>query len=687
MFKKLSLKQKMMLSICSLAFITFAFTIATITLRAEKIVKAEAIDKADQIAYRYGGVVKIMLSGAMDSARTTAEAFEGLKKSGQVPDRRIMDSMMKNILEHHPSYVGVWTCWEPNALDNKDAEFAGTPHHDKTGRFVPYWYRTGSKIDVEPLKDYDKSGDGDYYQLALKSGNETILDPYLYPIDGKDVLLTSVVVPIRHEGQVIGVAGVDIILSAMETMIEEIKPFEEGYVFLVSNNGTFVAHPKKTIVGKKIGEFGAPPATIKAIREGTPSSEIKKATATGNLSIVRFVPVNIGNSKTPWSFAITVPMDKVLAGVRSITYISILIGGVSLIIFAIVVFMIANSILKPVNIIVTNLKDIAEGEGDLTKRLDERSQDEIGELAKWFNVFIKKLQGIIGDISKNSENLAESSGSLLAISGEMSEGADNMSTKASTVATAAEEMSTNMTSVAAASEESSTNISMVSAAAEEMTATINEIAQQTDKTRNISATAVERTQIATQNINRLSNAAQQIGQVVETITEISEQTNLLALNATIEAARAGEAGKGFAVVANEIKDLAQQTAEATLEIKEKIGGIQDSTNSTVSEIAEVTAAITSVSEMIGAVAAAVEEQSVTTKEIATNVTQAADGIMEVTENVNQSSSVTNEIAKDIADVNQASTDMDNFSSQVSDNANHLTKLAEDLSRTVDLFKI
>ncbi len=349
--------------------------------------------------------------------------------------------------------------------------------------------------------------------------------------------------------------------------------------------------------------------------------------------------------------------------------------------------LLSNSVTRPISRVVAGLKDVAEGEGDLTSRLEVKSRDEVGELAYWFNTFMEKLQGMIKNIAGNADTLSKSSSELSNLSEQVSEGSEQMSSKANSVASSGEEMSSNMGSVAAAMEEASTNISVVASSAEEMTATINEIAQNSEKARNITGEAVSRAQDASGKVDELGTAAQEVGKVTETITEISEQTNLLALNATIEAARAGEAGKGFAVVANEIKELARQTAEATHEIKEQIGGIQNSTAGTVKEIEEILKVINDVNEIVSTIATAVEEQSVTTKEIAGNVAQASQGIQEVNENVAQSSAVSTEIAKDIAEVNQTTSEISNSSSQMRLNAKELSKLANELKEMVSRFKI
>jgi methyl-accepting chemotaxis protein len=348
---------------------------------------------------------------------------------------------------------------------------------------------------------------------------------------------------------------------------------------------------------------------------------------------------------------------------------------------------ISRRVTRPIVTASEMLKDIAQGEGDLTRRLEVTSADEVGEMAKWFNVFVENVQRIIGSVAENARRVNDSSAELNAISDQMSAGAGQTSDKSNTVAAASEEMSTNMNSVAAAMEEAATNVGMVATATEEMTATIKEIAQNTEKARGITGDAVSQAGNASSQVAELGTAAQEIGKVIETITEISEQVNLLALNATIEAARAGEAGKGFAVVANEIKDLARQTASATGEIKSRVEGIQNSTEGTVTEIGNITRVVNEVNEIVSTIATAVEEQSVTTNEIAGNVAQAAQGIDEVNQNVAQSSTVSSEISRDISEVTQAASEISNSSSQISMSAESLNQLAKQLNDMVGRFKV
>ncbi len=362
----------------------------------------------------------------------------------------------------------------------------------------------------------------------------------------------------------------------------------------------------------------------------------------------------------------------------------VLVGLAIFILFSIIIVM---GITRPLRQVVAGLKDIAEGEGDLTNRLAITSKDEMGELASWFNVFIEKIQDFVKDVSLNVGQLQDSSSQLLAISNEMSNGAEQTSYKANTVADAGETMSGNMNSVSGAMSEASGNVSMVAAAVEEMTTTINEIAENAERARSVTEAAVSQTTSATDQISELGGSARDIGKVIETITDISEQVNLLALNATIEAARAGEAGKGFAVVANEIKELARQTSDATNEIKTRVEGIQNSTQGTVNEIETISEVVNQVNQIVGTIATAVEEQSVTATEISNNITQVSVGINDVNEKVAQSSDASIEIASEIDEVKSAANMMSDNSAQVNQSSGVLSELAGRINNLVSRFKI
>jgi methyl-accepting chemotaxis protein len=427
---------------------------------------------------------------------------------------------------------------------------------------------------------------------------------------------------------------------------------------------------------------------IEAIKNGTLYTETRDSRVTGESSIFVYTPFTVGRTTTPWSFGVSVPMDEVLSGVNRIRNISIVIGALALMLVFVIVYGIATTvILKPINRVVAGLKDIAQGEGDLTKRLRVTAQDEIGDLARWFNTFMEKLQDLIRETQTTSGAVGNSSAELLTIAGKMVESTSLTTSRTEKVAAAAGDMSGNIHHVAQAMEEASSNINMVAAATEEMTSTINEIAGNSEKAREVSRKAVTRSAEASEKMNRLGAAAIDIGKVTEAINDISSQTNLLALNATIEAARAGEAGKGFAVVAGEIKELSRQTADATLEIKKKIDGIQAVTRESVEEIGAVSTIINEINDIIATIATAVEEQSAATKEIALNIGHASKGIQDVNENVSRSAGAASDISQEISDVDKASGEILTHSDTINQCARTLTDLARQLSGKVGAFTV
>jgi methyl-accepting chemotaxis protein len=348
---------------------------------------------------------------------------------------------------------------------------------------------------------------------------------------------------------------------------------------------------------------------------------------------------------------------------------------------------IKRSITLPIKHAVDMVKDIAKGKGDLTKRLTITYNDEVGELSEWFNQFIKNMQEMTKQIIGDAETLRNASTDLSGLSQTMNGNADEMLGKANAVTAAAEEMDVSMETIAAAMEQATTNSDTVASSTEEMSATINEIAHNSQNAYTIAQRAVSKSNQASERVQKLGEAADEIGIVTETINEISEQTNLLALNATIEAARAGEAGKGFAVVADEIKGLAKQTADATLNIKDKIRSIQDTMSGAIQEINDISGIIKEINETVTIIASSVEEQSLSTQEISSNVSEVSKAIGDVNENVSQTTTATGQIAEDIYKVNQRAANVSENSAQLKASSEKLSVLADQLYQLMGNFSV
>ena len=347
----------------------------------------------------------------------------------------------------------------------------------------------------------------------------------------------------------------------------------------------------------------------------------------------------------------------------------------------------ARSTAAPLEVVIDHLNQVAAG--DLSKDAPSEFQargDEVGALAKAKQAMIVSLRQLVQETLSGIQVLTSSSSELSASSGQMSSGSREASDKAHAVAAAAEQMTANVQSVAAGMEQTATNLVNVSSHTEQMTATIGEIAANSEKARRITEDATRQAARISEQMNQLGQAAREIGKVTETITEISSQTNLLALNATIEAARAGSAGKGFAVVANEIKELAQQTAQATEDIKARIDGVQSSTTGGISEIEKVSRVIHDVSEIVSSIAAAIEEQATVTKDIARNIGEASVGVKDANQRVAEASQAIRDVAREIVVVDHAAGDIATGSEHVKSSAVELSRVATQLQTTLSRFQ-
>ncbi|WP_300667653.1 methyl-accepting chemotaxis protein [Desulfoluna sp.] len=683
MLKNFNLKMKMLLYIGTVAVLAFAVTIGVVAIKASNMASKYAHQNATEAAQRYGGVVKAELEVAMDASRTLSQTFEGLKKSGQMPERSAMDEVLKQLVADNPSFLSVWMAWEPDALDGKDTDFSNTPGYDATGRYAHFASRSGNGISVARLNGYETK---DYYRIPKMQGTEAVIEPFLGNVDNKKTLMTTLCVPIHHKGKVVGVVGTGMALETLQEQFSKVKILDTGYLSVISNAGTYVTHLEPTRIGQSVLKTASWLAPFMGkIKSGDSINTQNHSDAIGEEVGRICEPIQIGNTKTPWAMMINVPLSEVYAGVTSIRRISIAIGSGALLLLVSIIYFIVNSITGPIKEGVDFAETMASG--DFSHSLEVNRSDEVGQLGESLNHMTANIGGMIKEIVTGVATLSTSSTDLAGISEQMSQGATESSNKTETVAAATEEMSAGMASIAAAMEQASTNVSMVAAASEEMTATIQEVAINTETARSIADTAVSKAKLASDQITELGTAAQKIDKVTETITDISDQTNLLALNATIEAARAGEAGKGFAVVATEIKELARLTAMATQDIRDQIGGIQKATFVSVESIQEITTIIDEISETVSTTATAVEEQTATTLEIAQNVNQASQGLTEINTNIAQSSRVAEEITRDISEVHNHAREMTESSATVKGNAGDLLRLAETLKERVDQFKV
>jgi methyl-accepting chemotaxis protein len=308
------------------------------------------------------------------------------------------------------------------------------------------------------------------------------------------------------------------------------------------------------------------------------------------------------------------------------------------------------------------IQDIAEGEGDVSRRLEVAGNfgdDELGEVSRLFNIFMDKLQEILRGVVGHARQVEIASQQLFEASQEITANSRETSVQVNAVSLVTQQVSQNLQSV--------------STGAGEMTSTIQSIAGNANEAAKVASDAVGTAQAASATMAKLGQSSAEIGQVIKVITSIAQQTNLLALNATIEAARAGEAGKGFAVVANEVKELAKQTARATEDIGKKITTIQKDTKEAVDAIVTISGVINQINGISGTIAAAVEEQSATTNEMTRNVGEAAKGA--------------NDISANISGVAQAADGTSSRAQESHKAAQVLTEVAAQLSTLMAQFKI
>lgn len=403
-----------------------------------------------------------------------------------------------------------------------------------------------------------------------------------------------------------------------------------------------------------------------------------------------------------WVLLANVEQEEQYARLRNI---GIGIGGIAAITFLLIVIVtliLANRMVKPLRKLEQRLQDIAQGDADLTQRLDETRSDEYGMVAKWFNLFLEKLQVMVREIRDEAVTINDSGQQLMTNCGELDRNARSILKASSGVATvttqisdtiqgmaaAVDEMSMQASEVSGSADQMSQSMGTIASATDEISISINKVEKITNKTAQVAGKARIQSSHASETMHRLGASAKEISKVTQLIQRIAEQTNLLALNATIEAATAGEAGKGFAVVADEVKALASQTSEATDEIVELIEEVQSNTVGALQTIEELVLIVERMKESADLVAAQVSQQSSAVQEIAGSVNESNMGARNIAVAISDIAVTSSELAENILETSKAAHTMDQGIQGVHQDLDQTTEAITQITHaTKELLKI